>query len=85
MRDKLTVKIKVETMFEDKPIELEFIKQAIEEKRDRILKDRGEGCIANNTTCAYLIKGICMHLMPDITIGGIRTTCGSYKYNPPVD
>jgi hypothetical protein len=79
------IKVHIECMYENRPIELEFIREAIEEKRDRILKEKGEGCVANNTTCDYLFGGVCIHAMPDVIDGDDRKSCGSYKYSPPVD
>ena len=75
MRDEMTVKVHIETMFEDRPIELEFVKQAIKEKLERTKT----GCPANNTSCAYLINNICIHPMPKIKNDEIKISCGSFK------
>lgn len=79
MRSKLNVKIEVETMFEGKPIELEFIRQAIQEKRDRVINEVGEGCPANNTNCTYLKNNICIHVMADVRNDSEKISCGSFK------
>lgn len=79
MNNKLNVKVHIETMFEDRPIELAFIKQAIKEKRERILSEMGSGCPANNTNCRYLIDNVCIHVMPELKDKNNKISCGSFK------
>lgn len=41
MKTEMTVKVNVETLFEGQPIELEFVREAIREKREREPKAEG--------------------------------------------
>lgn len=76
---KIDVKVNLETLLEGKPIELEFVQQAIREKMGRMEKERGIGCPANNTACRYLHQNICIHLHPEISVIDGETICDSLK------
>ena len=77
-KSELKVKLDIETVLEGKPIELEFIRQAIQEKAERLRKERGEGCPANNTRCGYLYSNICIHPLPDLGDVDGKITCGGF-------
>lgn len=76
---KSEIKVNLETMFEGKPIELEFVKQAIKEKLERTEKEKGKGCPANNTTCRYLHQNVCIHLLPELSNKDGKILCGSMR------
>ena len=72
--------IHIETMFENRPIELEFVRAAIKEKMERLSTEKGHGCPANNKECIYLWDDLCIHLAPKLKQEEAgRVSCGSYK------